>query len=127
VKQKRVKRLSEEKSECEKVKALVESQGWKDVAQPLLDKMVIDTVGGIGKDGMWSPGIVGDANRKGYSTEYLLGYRMGLMDFNNRLKEKQKMVRKVDEQIKDLKSKTENNATTAGSWSYMPVKGLSNV
>lgn len=118
---KRVRKLQAEKSEYEKVKSLLDHPTWITIVQPLLDKMIIDTVGGCGKDGMWSPGIVGQANGRGYSTDYLLGYRMGLIDFNNRLKEKQFLAKKVDEQIKDLKSSTVSmTSDVSTSWSYMP-------
>lgn len=114
----KIKKLEAEKNEYQKVQLMLQSQGWTQVAQPLLDKMITDTIGGVGKDGLWVAGIIGQG--KGYPTEYLLGYRMGLMEFNNRLKEKGVMAKKVDDQIKDLKTtKAETNSST-GSWAYMP-------
>lgn len=113
---KKIKKLQVEKNEYQKVQMMLQSQGWVEVAQPLLDKMIIDTIGGIGKDGLWVGGVIGQG--KGLSTEYLLGYRMALMDFNNRLKEKAVMVKKVDDQIVDLKTKKPVPSTT--NWGYMP-------
>ena len=115
----KVRKLSAEKNDCEKVKAVLESAGWREIAQPLLDKMITDTIGGVGRDGMWVAGIIGQG--KGYSTEYLLGYRMGLMEFNNRLREKAVAAKKVENQIADLKAKTTAANTT--TWSYMPKQG----
>jgi hypothetical protein len=112
---KKIKRLQTEKNEYQKVQLMLQSQGWTEVAQPLLDKMITDTIGGIGKNGLWVAGIIGQG--KGFSTEYLLGYRMALMEFNNRLKEKGVMAKKVDDQITDLKTK---RAVVSTSWQYMP-------
>lgn len=112
---KKIKRLQSEKNEYQKVQLMLQSQGWCEVAQPLLDKMITDTIGGVGKDGLWVAGIIGQG--KGYSTEYLLGYRMALMEFNNRLKEKGVMAKKVDDQITDLKTK---KPVVQTNWQYMP-------
>lgn len=95
---------------------------WTKSVQPLLDKMIQDTIGGVGKDGLWSPGIVGQPEGKMYSTDYLLGYRMGLIDFNNRLRTQQTKVIKIKKQIEELQKPAKENLETS-TWAYMPPMG----
>jgi hypothetical protein len=123
---KKLKVLSKEKSEAEKLAELLASEIWKNQIQILLDKMIRDTIGGIDRDGIWSSGIVGQPEGKSYSTDYLLGYRMGLIDFNNRLRTQQAKVIKIKKQIEDLQVPvTTTHNGLEGSWSYMPpMKGI---
>lgn len=88
--------------------------------QPLLDKMIRDTIGGVDRDGIWSSGIVGQPEGKSYSTDYLLGYRMGLIDFNNRLRTQKAKVLKIKKQIEELQAPEVSKETNGGTWSYMP-------
>jgi len=75
--------LKRQKALCERVRQTVKSSGWKDVVAPLIDKMIVDVVGGKVGD-KWSGGIVNETA----STEnihYFIGYKQALMDLNNRV------------------------------------------
>jgi hypothetical protein len=119
---KKLKALSVEKSDAERLVELLNSDSWLKMVQPLIDKMIRDTIGGIDRDGLWSSGIVGQPEGKNYSTDYLLGYRMGLIDFNNRLRTQQSKVVKIKKQIEELQKPATQN--TGGGWSYMPQIGV---
>jgi len=114
----KITQLEKEKQNVLELKEFINSKTWQHNVQPMINKMITDTIGGVAKDGMWSPGIVGQ--EKGYNTEYLLGYRMGLIDLNNRLREQINMSKKIDEQIKDIKLGKKQIQTTG--WAYAPME-----
>lgn len=92
--------LDKDRTEAKQVLELTLSKGWMQFAGPLLDKMIEDTIGGKAPDGTYSSGIVGVDLKK---SDYLLGYRMALMDFHNRLVLKAKQFSKIDQEIRDYK------------------------
>lgn len=62
---------------------MLESDGWAKTAGPLLDRSIIDTIGGK-IDDTWVGGKV-DRARKEEKQIFYLGYKQALVDFHNRL------------------------------------------
>jgi hypothetical protein len=65
-----------------KVASTIDSPGWQEVIQPMLDKMLEDVVG-FKRGKKWVPGLLQkseDANHM----EYWVGYKQALIDFHNR-------------------------------------------
>ena len=67
---------------CRAVKETVESDGWKNTIGPLIDKMIIDVVGGKIGD-VWSSGKL-DRAKKEERREFYIGYKQALMDLHGR-------------------------------------------
>jgi len=66
----------------EQVKATIDTQGWKQYIEPLLDKMIRDVLGG--KDGnRWDNGSFGEKNMTEFSVKELLAYKTALINFHN--------------------------------------------
>ena len=95
------------KDECEqliaigdKVKAVLESNGWGEVIGPLLDKMIIDVLGGM-ENGRWHNGSL-DRARKDEKKEFLLGYKAGLVNFHSAVHSYMDESENAKETIKEL-------------------------
>lgn len=73
--------LHEELTICRKVKQTIDTKGWKEIIEPLLDKLIIDVVGAK-VDGRWCPGSV-DRARKDERREYHIGYKSALIKLHN--------------------------------------------
>jgi len=65
------------------VRDLTEHTAWSMIIAPLLDKMLIDVLGGKNKDGTWHAGTI-TLDEK-HSTDYYIGYRQFGIDFVNRV------------------------------------------
>ena len=89
--------------ESQKVCKMVDTEGWKEIIQPMVDKMLEDVVGG--KRGVkWIPGILQkekDADRM----HYWVGYKQALIDLNNRLWYFVTRRRPLEDKIKSLEEK----------------------
>ena len=64
----KLKELEKLRVEAHAINKVLSSKEWKDYAQPIMDKMISDTIGSKLSDGTYSHGIVGE-NR--YDKEYL--------------------------------------------------------
>ena len=68
---------------CLKVKETLDTPGWKEIIEPIIDKTIIDTIGGkIG--GRWTGGSLTRAIRED-KKEFYLGGRQYLIDTLNRI------------------------------------------
>lgn len=103
-KQLRAKRLEAQSRESLDLKTMIEGKPWKTTVQPLIDKMIDDTIGGKREDGTYMHGLIGEQR---YDAQYLLGYRMAIMDFNNRIRLTAASYEKLKEQMRDLKEDKE--------------------
>lgn len=65
----------------DKVKTTLDTNGWKEVIGPLLDKMIIDVLGGQ-ENGRWHNGSL-DRSRKDEKKEFLLGYKAALVNLHS--------------------------------------------
>lgn len=76
------KKLNKSLSICRAVKETIDSDGWKNTIGPLIDKMIIDVVGGkIGDD--WVSGKL-DRAKKEERREFYIGYKQALIDLHGR-------------------------------------------
>ena len=68
---------------CRDIKKMVESEGWVNTTSPLLDRMIIDIVGGKLGD-VWTSGKI-DRARKDERREFYVGYKQALIDLHGRI------------------------------------------
>lgn len=102
-----------------KLAKTIESLGWSEVVQPMIDLMIQDTIG-CKKGDLWDSGVVGaKKDDQRYSIEYLLAYRQALIDLNNRLHEKAKRKDKIEQEIARL-NKAEKKADAVVTSRYAP-------
>jgi len=78
-----IKRLQKAITICEKVEETLSTAGWKDVIGPIIDREIIDVVGGKIGD-TWVSGKVSRA-RSEEKREYWIGYKQGLINLHNRI------------------------------------------
>ncbi len=65
----------------EKIKVTLETNGWAEILRPLLDKMIIDVLGGK-ENGRWHNGSLDRAHNE-ERKEFLLGYKAALVNFHS--------------------------------------------
>jgi hypothetical protein len=65
----------------DKVRDMLASNGWKEVIEPVLNKMIIDVLGGM-ENGRWHNGSL-DRARSEERKEFLLGYKAALVNFHS--------------------------------------------
>lgn len=73
---------SEIVAQATELELTMRTQGWKKIVQPVLDKMIQDSLGYKREDGTWSEGAT---EKSPMSLQELSAYRKALMDFNNSL------------------------------------------
>lgn len=78
----RKRKLSEQIAICEEVGITLDTKGWSEIISPILESMIREVDGGIGKDGRWCKGLL---LRKDVSPEILMGRKDGLIDFYNKV------------------------------------------
>ena len=79
----RVERINKEIAICQEVQNTIDSNGWKKTIGPLIDRMIIDTVGGKIGDS-WVSGKL-DRAKKDEKREFYIGYKQSLIDLHSRL------------------------------------------
>lgn len=72
-------------SKSEELKRTMDSDGWKNIVQPLLDKMIMDCVGFKKTNGEWCPGAYVNFDHDPVEISNMFAYRQGLIELNNRL------------------------------------------
>ena len=82
--EKRVKELNDIVQVCEKVKQTVDTDGWKDIVEPLIEKMITDVAGGKMRNGRYNGGLLNRA-RKEEKREFYIGYKQALIDLHGRI------------------------------------------
>lgn len=93
-------RLLKEYAICRAVKELVESDGWKNTVGPILDRMIIDVLGGKLGDS-WVSGKI-DKARKDERREFHIGYKQALIDLHSRVMFHVMQVPLLEERIKSV-------------------------
>lgn len=99
------KKLNKSLSICRAVKETVESDGWKNTIAPLLDKMIIDIVGGKIGD-VWSSGKL-DRAKKEERREFYVGYKQALIDLHGRIMFHLQQLPMVEDNLKALQLEKE--------------------
>ena len=85
---------------CRKVKETLETSGWKDVIAPIIDREIIDVVGGKIGD-TWVGGKISRA-RLDERREYWVGYKQALMNLSNRIMFHLDELKRSEESLKVL-------------------------
>ena len=79
----RIKKINDDLALCLKVENTLSSEGWKDIIEPIVKKMVFDITGGE-LNGKWINGIL-DRARKDERREFYIGYKQALIDLMRRI------------------------------------------
>ena len=109
------RQLSKLLTSCRRVKKLVEQKAWREVVQPLIEKMIADAVGGkVGN--LYSINHLSKPD--GVGVEFYVGYKQALMDLNNRVWTHVDSIKGLQERIKLLEKK----ASTPERYK-MPMEG----
>lgn len=98
-------KLNKSLSICRAVKETVDSNGWKDTIAPLLDKMIIDVVGGKIGD-VWCSGKI-DRAKKDERREFWIGYKQALIDLHGRVMFHIQQLPMIEENLKVLQTDKE--------------------
>jgi hypothetical protein len=93
-------RLLKEAGICRAVKESVESDGWKNTLGPLLDRMIIDVLGGKIGD-VWVAGKI-DRAKKEERREFHIGYKQALIDWHSRVMFHLQQLPMLEDRIKSL-------------------------
>lgn len=94
------KKLLKEIFICNKVKATLDSEGWKETIAPIIDRMIIDIVGGkIGDN--WTGGLVSKA-KTDEKREFYIGRKDALMELHNRVMFHLTKLKQNEKRLKDL-------------------------
>ena len=80
----RVNELNQAVSICNKVKTTVDTEGWKEIVEPMIDKMITDITGCKMQNGRWHGGLL-DRARKEEKREFYIGYKQALIDLHRRI------------------------------------------
>ena len=66
----------------EQVKQTLDTKGWTEYIEPILDKMIRDVIGGK-DDGRWDNGAVGEKNQSDFDLRQLVAYKTALIEFHS--------------------------------------------
>tara|TARA_Y100000310_G_scaffold345312_1_gene463652 strand:+ start:4536 stop:4904 length:369 start_codon:yes stop_codon:yes gene_type:complete len=78
----RLKELSKQVDDGLKVKEMIETEGWKELMEPLLDKMIIDVLGAK-EDGRWHNGSLSIIDLGKEEAKALISYKRALTDLHS--------------------------------------------
>jgi hypothetical protein len=96
-----VKKANEDLKKCQLVEAIVQSDGWKTVIEPLIDKTIMDVIGGK-VNGKWYGGLL-DRARKDERREFYIGYKQALVDLHARVMAYVKAIQQLKDKVDTLK------------------------
>ena len=100
-----VKKANESLVKCLAVQEVVESKGWQEVIEPLIDKTIMDITGGK-VNGKWHGGLL-DKARKDERREYYIGYKQAIIDFHGRVMAFVAGVQQLKDKVEHLKKTKE--------------------
>ena len=109
----RLKGLNKKLTICRDVKATIDSKGWKNTIAPILDKMIIDILGGKIGD-TWISGKL-DRAKTDEKREFYIGAKQALIEFH------QHIIRHL-EQIAVLEKDLEKIEADKNSPDKMPLE-----
>lgn len=78
-----LKRLNDTLRTCKLVEETLQTKGWSEVVEPLIDRTIGDLLGSK-INGRWNGGIL-DRARKEERREYYIGYKQALIDLHRRI------------------------------------------
>ena len=94
------KNLNTQLSVCKKVMEMLQTKGWRDIVEPIIDRMIIDVVGGKIGD-VWVSGRL-DRAKKEERREFHIGYKQALIDLHSRIKLHSQQLPIIEDRIKAL-------------------------
>jgi hypothetical protein len=99
-------RLNRDLTICRDVKETIFTPGWLNTIGPLIDRMIIDVVGGKIGD-TWTSGKL-DRAKKEERREFYVGYKQALIDLHSRIMFHKDQITVLEERLKQVqKSKEE--------------------
>ena len=78
-----VVKINETIKACKEVEVTLNTDGWKNVIEPLIDKSIMD-ITGAKLNGKWYGGLL-DRARKDERREFYIGYKQALIDLHRRI------------------------------------------
>lgn len=78
-----IKNINDILATCHRVKESVDTKGWQEIIEPMIDKSIQDILGAK-VNGKWHGGLV-DKARKDEKREYYIGYKQALIDLHTRV------------------------------------------
>ncbi len=94
-------------SNANSLKNTMESEGWHQIVQPLLDKMIQDCIGFKKSNGEWNPGAYVNFKENPMEISNMFAYRQALIEFNNNLMSYFKMADEAKNRLKTKESDKE--------------------
>lgn len=95
-----VKKLNRDLTICKDVQYTLSTPGWKNTIGPILEKMIIEVLGGKIGD-VWVSGKI-DKARKDERREFHIGYKQFGVDFHTRVNNHLKQIAIIEEQLKQV-------------------------
>ena len=86
----------------------MDTEGWKKIIDPLLNKMICDIVGFKRDTGEWDSGAFGDKRLGENRADRLLWYRQFGIDFNNNLYSFYNIARIAELRLKELEKRSKD-------------------
>lgn len=80
---KEINKLNETLRTCQLVQETLNTKGWLEIVEPLIDKMLNDILGAK-LNGRWYGGLL-DRAKKEEKREYYVGYKQALIDLHRRV------------------------------------------
>lgn len=101
-----IKKINEILATCHRVKESVDTKGWQEIIEPMIDKSIQDILGGkVG--GKWHGGLL-DKARKDERREYYIGYKQALIDLHTRVYAYVNSIKMYDDKKAALVKETES-------------------
>ena len=94
---KELEKLHKDLSICREVAATLSSKGWSATIAPIIDKMIIDIVGGKIGD-KWCSGKL-DKAKKDEMREFYIGYKQAMIEFHERVTQHVRHIEILEKQI----------------------------
>jgi len=98
---KEAKKLIQQISVCSKVAQTLETEGWKEIIEPIIDKMITDILGGKIGD-TWCSGKL-DRAKTEEKREFYIGAKQALIDLIGRIKFHKTTLPVLEERLKEMK------------------------
>jgi len=96
-----LKKLSEQIELCRNVKETLETDGWSQIIEPLIDRAILDTLGGK-SEGRWAEGSLWDKRLGDAKATNLCWYTRALTDLHHRIYDYIDSLPKLEEEYKGL-------------------------
>lgn len=104
-----LKRLNDTLRSCKLVEETINTPGWREIIEPLIDKTLGDVLGAK-LNGRWHGGLV-DRARKDEKREFYVGYKQALIDFHRRIYAYNDNIKNYEDRKEALVSKSKPQYT----------------